>query len=118
MDCHLSILGVLLAQPAHGCSMDGAAMKNLCRAANQNIGEALPVFAISIDDQRGLCICLEICHSLEFCRARSLRFLVNRGIEMLSIKSKANGHDVRLAISAGGSEMGNLRDPNKPKYRR
>jgi len=115
VDRHLPILRIFPAQAAHGFSMACPAMKNFGRAANQNISKVLPVFAISVDHQRSLRISLKISYPLELCRAGSLRLLVNRRVEMFSVKNKADGYDVRLTIKAGGSEMGNPRGTNEGK---
>jgi hypothetical protein len=118
LDRHLPILRILPAQAAHGFSMSGASIKDFCLADDQNVGEVLPNLAVAIDHQRGLWIRLNVDQSLELRRARSLRLLVNRGVEMFSIKNKADGYDVRLTVTASGSEMGQPGDPNKPHYRR
>ena len=114
----MPILRILPAQAAHGFSMNGASIKDFCLADDQNVGEVLPNLAVAIDHQRGLWIRLNVDQSLELRRARSLRLLVNRGVEMFSIKNKADGYDVRLTVTASSSEMGNPRDTNKPQYRR
>jgi hypothetical protein len=109
VDRHLPVLRIFPAQAAHGFGMSGAAMKNLCLATDQNISELLPILAVAIDHQSGLRIRLNVDHSPELRRARSLRFLVNRGIEIFSIKNKADGYNVRLTVKASGSEMGDPR---------
>ena len=98
-------------------SMSGAAIENLCLSVNQSICEVLPVFAVSVDHQRGLRISLKVDYSLEFCRAGPLRLLVNRRVEMFSIKNKADRYDVRLTVKASGSEMRKPRATNKPQCR-
>jgi hypothetical protein len=118
LDRHLPILRILPAQASHGSSMGCAPIKDFCLAKDQNIGEVIPNLAVAIDQQRGLRIRLNVDQSLELRRARSLWLLVNRRVEMFSIKNKADGYDVRLTVKASGSEMGNPRGMNKPQLRR
>jgi hypothetical protein len=75
----------------------------------------LPKLAVAIDHQRGLWIRLNVDQSLKLRRARSLRLFINRRVEILSIKNKADRYDVRLTVTASGSEMGNPRGMNKPQ---
>jgi hypothetical protein len=112
---HLSILGILPAQAPHGLSMAGAALKNLRLSGNQSIRQALPVFAIPIDHQRGLGVGLNIPEPLEFYRSSPLRFLVDRRVEVPAIKNKADRHDMRLTVRSSGSEMRHPRGTNKPQ---
>ena len=99
--------------PNHGSSLDRH-LPILSLAEDQNIGEVIPNLAVAINQQRGLRIRLNVDQSLELRRARSLWLLVNRRVEMLSIKNKADGYDVRLTVSASGPEMRNSRGMNKP----
>jgi hypothetical protein len=115
---HLPVLRIFSAQAAHRSSMGCAAIKNFCLAEDQNIGEVIPNLAVAIDQQRRLRIRLNVDQSLELRRARSLWLLVNRRVEIFSIKNKADGDDVRLTVKASGSEMGNPRGTNKPQLRR
>lgn len=109
LDRHLPVLRILPAQAAHGFGMRDAPIKDFCLAEDQNIGEVIPNLAVAINQQRGLRIRLNVDQSLELRRARSLWLLVNRRVEMFSIKNKADGYDVRLTVKASGSEMGNPR---------
>ena len=87
--------------------MSRPAKQNLASAGDQHVGQSLPIFIVSIDDQRNFWILCDVPQAFELLRRNFFGFLIDGRINMIAVKDEANRNNQWLAAGVGRRKVGN-----------
>jgi len=77
-----------------------------CGPSDQHIGQPLPVFVVSIDDERNQRIFGDVSQPSEPLRRDLFRFFIDGGEKLLAVKNETDRDDVGLIGGIGCGEVG------------
>jgi hypothetical protein len=93
--------------------MSRAAKQNLCSSGDQHVGETLPIFIVSIGDQRNFRILCDVPQPFELTWRNLFGFLINGRINTIAIEDEANRNNQWLAAGVGRRKVGNAGGSDK-----
>jgi len=84
----------------------GTACQYASSANDQNVRKLGPILVVTVDDKRDSWILPDVSKPFQLSRRDAFRFLVDGRVKIIAVEDKADRDDVRLAVGAGGCQMG------------
>lgn len=90
-----------------------SAQENFRRSDHQHVSQLSPIFLIAIDEQGYFWIFADVSQTFEPSRRALFGLFIDRRKDLLAIKHKANGDDMRLAGAIHRRQMGDAGGANE-----